>query len=251
MAKAKKKDITVAEELEALYALQDIDSQIDEIKIIRGELPLEVQDLEDSVVGLETRMAKLNDELANLEQEINLKKGTIADATSLIKKYEGQQAKVRNNREFDAITKEVEFQNLEIELAEKRIKEFKDQIELKKQVIAESESKLAESKEDLAIKQKELDEIVSETEAQEAALLKKSEKAEKKLEDRLIVAYKKLRSNSLNGLGVVPIQRDSCGGCFNKIPPQRQLDIRMRKKIIVCEHCGRILVDAELAGVEA
>jgi uncharacterized protein len=168
------------------------------------------------------------------------------DAAALIKKYEAQQGKVRNNREYDAITKEIEFQNLEIQLAEKRIKEFKANIVSKKEIIEQSEAELKDRQKDLKLKQKELAEIVAETEKEEEALLKKSKNAESMIEDRLLNAYKRIRGNVMNGLGVVTVERDACGGCFNKIPPQRQLDIRTHKKVIVCEHCGRILVDAEI-----
>ncbi len=244
------KDVAVEEKLVALYNLQQIDSKIDKIKIVRGELPLEVRDLEDELAGLETRVANLSEEAKNMDKEIANKKITMKDAEALIKKYEGQQSKVRNNREFDSLSKEIEFQNLEIELAKKRIKEFSATIDAKKDVVNEAKKLLAMRKEDLVNKKKELDEIVEETQKEEEDLLKKSKKAESQIEERLILAYKRIRTNARNGLAVVPVQRDACGGCFNKIPPQRQLDIRMRKKIIVCEHCGRVLVDAELAGIK-
>lgn len=238
-----KAEITIAEKLVELYRLQTIDSQVDRIKVQRGELPLEVQDLEDEVAGLETRLKKLQDELADVEGQVSEKQNLIKDAKGQIKKYEGQQAKVRNNREYDSLTKEVEFQNLEIQLAEKRIKEFKAQMEGKKAVVDESAAKLSERKKDLEQKKKELDDITAETEKEEKDLVKKSETAEKHIEERLLSAYHRIRSNARNGLAVVPVERGSCGGCFNSIPPQRQLDIGSHKKIIVCEHCGRILVD--------
>lgn len=239
-----KKEITVEEKLKALYELQTIDSTIDKIRTIRGELPLEVQDLEDEVEGLELRLEKLTNEIEDLSTENSNKKNSIKDANSLIKKYEEQQNKVRNNREFDAITKEMEFQTLEIELAEKRIKEGEFLLTSKAEKIEEAKEFLAGRKIDLENKKNELDEITSETQADEEKLAKKSDKAEKVIEDRLLTAYKRIRSNARNGLAVVTIQRDSCGGCFNKIPPQRQMDIKNHKKVLVCEHCGRILVDS-------
>lgn len=240
---ASKADVTVAEKLVELFRLQHIDSQVDKIRTQRGELPLEVQDLEDEVAGLETRMKKVQDELAEMEAQVSDKNNLIKDAKAQIKKYEGQQAKVRNNREYDSLTKEVEFQNLEIQLAEKRIKEAKAQIDGKKLVVEESKARHDERKKDLELKRKELDDIVAETEKEEKELAKKSEVASKHIEERLLSAYHRIRSNARNGLAVVPVERGSCGGCFNSIPPQRQLDISSHKKIIVCEHCGRILVD--------
>lgn len=240
-----KTDVPVEEKLRALYELQQIDSQIDRIRTVRGELPLEVRDLEDEVAGLETRANNLNEEIRQLEESITEKKNVMKDAAAMIKKYEGQQGKVRNNREFDSLSKEIEFQNLEIQLAEKRIKEFKAQIAAKKELIDGSAAALAERQNDLKLKKEELEDIVSETRKEEEELLARSGTAEVKIEARLLNAYKRVRQNVRNGLAVVPVQRDACGGCFNKIPPQRQLDIRMHKKIIVCEHCGRILVDAD------
>ncbi len=246
MSKTKTDENPVEEKLRALYELQIIDSKIDKIKTVRGELPLEVSDLEDVVAGLETRITKFNAELQAFEDAITEKRNVIKDATALIKKYTTQQGKVRNNREYDSLTKEMEFQNLEIELAEKRIKEFKANIEAKKEIAAISEQELVDRKKDLKIKKKELDEIVEETEKEETSLMKKSKAAEAIIEERLLNAYKRIRSNVMNGLGVVTVERDACGGCFNRIPPQRHLDIKTHKKVIVCEHCGRILVDAEI-----
>jgi len=243
---SKTNEISVEEKLKALFELQLIDSKIDKIRTVRGELPLEVRDLEDFVAGLETRIGHFADELKGLEDSIIEKKNIIKEAQALIKKYETQQDKVRNNREYDSLTKEAEFQNLEIQLAEKRIKEYKANINSKKEIAEKSEEELTSRKKDLKIKRKELEEIVSETEKEEASLLKKSKNSESIIDDRLLNAYKRIRSNVMNGLGVVTVERDACGGCFNKTPPQRQLDIRMHKKIIVCEHCGRILVDAEI-----
>ncbi|OFY84408.1 MAG: hypothetical protein A3F72_01175 [Bacteroidetes bacterium RIFCSPLOWO2_12_FULL_35_15] len=246
MVKAKTDEISVEEKLRALFELQQIDSKIDKIRVVRGELPLEVRDLEDLVAGLETRITNFNEELKSLEDAIVEKKNVMKDAQALIKKYETQQNKVRNNREYDSITKEIEFQNLEIQLAEKRIKEYKANIIAKKEIAEKSEEELKDRQKDLKLKKKELDEIVSETEKEEASLLKKSKASEAIIEERLLNAYKRIRTNVMNGLGVVTVERDACGGCFNKIPPQRQLDIRTHKKVIVCEHCGRILVDAEI-----
>ena len=243
MAKAKKDTATVEEKLNALHTLQTVDSEIDRIRIIRGELPLEVKDLEDETEGLSLRLQKLEDEVAAIEEDILNKKNGMQDAQLLIKKYEGQQDKVRNNREYDSLTKEIEFQSLEIQLSDKRIKEYRYKIESKQEVIEETKEKLTMRQTDLAAKQNELDEIINETEKDEESLLKKSATAAKKIEDRLLNAYQRVRANSKNGLAVVSIERNSCGGCFNKIPPQRQLDIQTYKRIIVCEHCGRILVD--------
>jgi len=245
-AKADEKtDVSVEEKLRALYELQQIDSQIDRIRTVRGELPLEVRDLEDEVAGLQTRLNNLEEEIKALETQIVDRKNAVKEAQAAIKKYEAQQSKVRNNREYDALTKEIEFQNLEIQLAEKRTKEFKAQIAAKREIITSSQSVLDERKNDLKAKKEELEDIVSETKKEEEDLMERSRKAEGKIEDRLVNAYKRVRTNVRNGLAVVPVQRDACGGCFNKIPPQRQLDIRLHKKVIVCEHCGRILVDAD------
>ncbi|MBK6541627.1 MAG: hypothetical protein IPG10_10195 [Flavobacteriales bacterium] len=240
---ANKAEITIAEKLVELYRLQVIDSKVDRIRTQRGELPLEVQDLEDEVAGLETRRTKLDEELKELETSVADRLNMIKDAKASIKKYEAQQAKVRNNREYDSLSKEIEFQNLEIQLAEKRIKETKAQIETKKVVVDESTALCKERKKDLDHKKKELDDIVAETEKEEKALMKKVEQTSSHVEERLLSAYRRIRTNARNGLAVVPVERGSCGGCFNSIPPQRHLDISSHKKIIVCEHCGRILVD--------
>jgi uncharacterized protein len=248
MEKVKSHDveISVEERLRALFSLQLVDSEIDKIKTLRGELPLEVQDLEDEIVGLETRLGNLKDEVTNLDKAVAKKNNEITDAEALIKKYEEQQKNVRNNREFDSLSKEIEYQNLEIELFNKKIREFNFQIEEKKIVIAESENTLSDRVADLENKKSELDEIISDTQKEEEGLYKKSDKIQAVIEDRLLTAYKRIRLNARNGLAVVSIQRDACGGCFNQIPPQRQLDIKSRKKIIVCEYCGRILVDDEI-----
>jgi len=251
MAQAKKSadvaEMTVAEKLKALYDLQLVDTAIDKIRILRGELPLEVQDLEDEIEGLQTRVSKYDDDIENLEKSISGKKQEITNAQELIKKYEEQQNNVRNNREYDSLSKEIEFQTLEIELCEKRIREFTAQIDEKKVVIDESTTVLEERKLDLDNKKKELEDIIDETKKEEDVMEKKSAELEAIIEERLTAAYKKIRGNARNGLAVVPVERDACGGCFNKIPPQRQLDIASRKKIIVCEYCGRILVDQKIS----
>ena len=239
-------EITVEDKLRALYELQQVDSSIDKIRILRGELPLEVQDLEDEIEGLTTRADNFKEEIEALNDSISGKKNEIIEAQSLIKKYEEQQKNVRNNREFDSVSKEIEYQTLEIQLCEKKIREFTAQVSQKEEVMTESKEALDERVQALEEKKGELDEIISDTKKEEEELIKKSDKIEKIIEPRLLTAFKKIRSNARNGLAVVPVERDACGGCFNKIPPQRQLDIRSRKKIIVCEYCGRILVDPEI-----
>ena len=238
---ANTKELSVEEKLRAIYALQLIDSKIDEIRNVRGELPLEVEDLEDEVAGLSKRLEKLNDDLKNIDNQAKEKKNNIDDHKAAIKKYTEQQKNVRNNREFNSLSKEIEFQELEIKLNEKRSKEGKIRVEGKKEIFTEASDRLNERKSDLTIKKAELDAIVKETQKDEDRLIKSSDDAKKQIEERLLVAYTRLRMNAKNGLAVVPILRDSCGGCFNKIPPQRQLDIVTKKKILVCEHCGRIL----------
>jgi len=248
--KAAEKEMSVEEKLQALYRLQVVDSEIDKIKTLRGELPLEVQDLEDEVEGLETRIGKLDDEFKEMEKAIKQKQNEIVEAENLIKKYEEQQNNVRNNREYDSLSKEIEFQTLEIELCNKKIKEFTVEKDEKALVIEESQKNLEELKADLENKKSELDSIIADTRKEEEALDDESEKIGESIEDRLLSAYRRIRQNARNGLAVVPVQRDACGGCFNQIPPQRQLDIKSRKKIIVCEYCGRILVDEEILGEE-
>ena len=244
------KDISIEEKLRALHELQSVVSEVDKIKTLRGELPLEVQDLEDDIAGLKTRLVNLDDEIKNLDTAINNKKIAIKDSQALIAKYTEQQNNVRNNREFDSLSKEIEFQNLEIELSEKRIKEFTAEMTIKKETIDNSKKQLKEREEDLDRKKNELKEITEETKIEEEKLKSKSEKIESFIEPRLLTAFKRIRKNARNGLAVVTIQRDSCGGCFAKIPPQRQLDIASRKKIIVCEYCGRILVDENINIIE-
>ena len=246
-AKIKEKiDASIEGKLRSLYELQLIDSKIDRLRTIRGELPLEVSDLEDVVAGLETRLNNVTTEVEELETQIEEKKQAIKDFQANIKKYEQQQGKVRNNREYDAITKEIEFQNLEIQLAEKRSKEAKAGVALKSDLLEKSKVEFEERSKDLKQKKGELDEIIAETEKEEVELLKESDIASAKIEERLLNAYKRIRANTRNGLAVVTVDRDACGGCYNKIPPQRQLDIKTNKKIIVCEHCGRVLVDATI-----
>lgn len=243
-------EFTVEEKLKALYVLQEIDSNIDKIRTIRGELPMEVTDLEDEIVGLTTRIQNIQDEIANLNDQVGKKKLSAKDAKEQIKKYETQQSKVKNNREFDSLNKEIEFQNLEIQLADKRSKEYAIEVTAKQIILDETQSILDERQSVLKLKKSELETIVEETRKEEEQLHKISAKARTIVDDRLLAAYSRVRTNARNGLGVVAIQRDACGGCFNKIPPQRQLDIRQHKKVIVCEHCGRILVDPKIAEEE-
>ena len=240
-------EVSVEQKLQALFTLQQINSQIDKIKIIRGELPLEVQDLEDEIAGLETRAAKFEQEVADLNETIAARQAAIKESESMIIKYKEQQMKVRNNREFDSLTKELDYQTLEIQLSEKKINDVRFKIESLEAEIANTKEQLKERNIDLEAKKAELTDIVKDTENEEEALAKKSLENEKYIEDRLLTAYKRIRENARNGLAVVQVERDACGGCFNKIPPQHQLDIRMHKKIIVCDYCGRILVDKDVA----
>lgn len=235
-------DYSIEEKIVALYELQKIDTQIDEINHLKGELPLEVQDLEDEVAGLETRIANLTAEYDELLQTVKSRKEEIENSKSLITKYTEQQNNVRNNREFDSLSKEIEFQNLEIELSEKRIKEATAESKFKKKLIDDSKEVLEGRQIDLNNKKAELEKIDAETAAEMGELEKQSAAASAKIDNRLLEAYERIRKNVRNGLAVVTIKRDACGGCFNRIPPQRQFDIRMNKKIIVCEYCGRVLV---------
>ena len=244
---AKKKELTIEEKLRALYDLQLIDSRVDEIRNVRGELPLEVRDLEDEVEGFKLRVQKLQDNLADIDDQIKGKKILIEEAKTLIKKYNEQQKNVRNNREFNSLAKEIEFQDLEIQLAEKHIKEYRAQIEQKKEVIEGTKGRLKEREEHLNHKKKDLDAILAETEKEEEVLLNKSEEYKTKIEQRLAKAYTKIRTSVKNGLAVVPIERGASGGSYFTIPPQVQVEIAARKKIITDEHSGRILVDAALA----
>lgn len=238
---------TVEQKLKALYELQTIHTKIDKIRQVRGELPMEVADLEDDVEGLETRIQKIKNELDDLEDDIVTRKNLIKEAQANIKKYETQLNEVKNNREYEAISKEIEIQGLDIQVSEKKIKEFGYEITTKTQIYEKALADLDGRRADLDAKKAELGTITSETEKEENELNSEAEKASKNIEERLLIAYNRLRGNAKNGLAVVTIQRDSCSGCFNQIPPQRQSDIRQRKKIIVCEHCGRILVDEQMA----
>ncbi|MFO7978192.1 MAG: C4-type zinc ribbon domain-containing protein [Bacteroidales bacterium] len=246
MATEENVELTVKKKLMSLYSLQRIDTQIDKIRAIRGELPLEVQDLEDEIEGLATRVDKYNNEIKELTQEISARKNSILESLEMIKKYEDQQMNVRNNREYDSLSKEIEFQSLEAQLSEKKIKELGVAVEAKAEIVKQVEEELNERKADLEVKRDELNDIVAETQKDEEVLQKKSDEQTVDIDDRLLAAYRRIRENARNGLAVVPVERDACGGCFNKIPPQRQLDIRLHKKIIVCEYCGRILVDDEI-----
>ncbi len=238
---------TVEQKLKALYNLQTLHTQIDKIRQVRGELPMEVADLEDEIAGLETRIQKIKSELDELEDSIITRKSNIKEALAATKKYEAQLNDVKNNREYDALSKEIEVQGLDIQVSEKKIKEYGFEITNKTAVYEKALEHLEERKKDLFSKKAELENITSETEKEEEKIRTEVETAEPLIEERLLTAYKRLRSNAKNGLAVVTIQRDSCAGCFNQIPPQRQLDIRQRKKIIVCEHCGRIIVDEGFA----
>jgi predicted nucleic acid-binding Zn-ribbon protein len=238
---------SVEEKLKALFELQTLHTQIDKIRQTRGELPMEVADLEDEVAGLETRIQKIKSDLDELEDQIVTRKNLIKDALAATKKYETQLNDVKNNREYDAISKEIEIQGLEIQVSEKKIKEYSFEIQNKTEVYENALVNITERKKDLELKKAELDMITAETEKDEAGILVKAKEAEKHIDERLLIAYNRLRGNAKNGLAVVSIKRDSCSGCFNQIPPQRQLDIRQRKRIIVCEHCGRILVDEGFA----
>ena len=236
---------TVAQKLDSLKKLQTLDSKLDDIVKIRGALPEEVGDLEDEIVGYQTRISKYNSEIEDQNDQVANNKNAIVEANKLIKKYEEQQMNVRNNREYDAITKEMELQSLEIQICDKRINETYVKIEAKNGEIAETDAILDERKKDLESKKKELIMITSESMEEENKLKESREKASSKVEDRLLNSYNKIRNNARNGLGVVSISRSACGGCFNIVPPQRQAEVRERKKIIVCEHCGRIFVDIE------
>lgn len=253
MARETKKDpqdFSIEDKLRNLYQLQSMLSEIDKIKTLRGELPLEVQDLEDEIEGLTTRIEKMQGEMKKLQDEISQRRIAIQDNNSNIEHYTAQLDNVRNNREYENLTKEIEYLQLDNQLNEKKIREAGVAVETKQEEIRRCSDSVTERRTDLDIKKSELDEIISETRAEEEKLRERSKSLESTIEPRLLSAFKRIRKNSRNGLGVVYVQRDACGGCFNKIPPQRQLDIRMRKKIIVCEYCGRIMIDPELAGVQ-
>ena len=250
MAKKDPTDLSVEERLKTLYQLQTALSAIDEKKALRGELPLEVDDLDAEIEGLNTRIERIKNEINEYERAVSQKRGEIIEAQASVDRYKQQLDDVRNNREYDTLSKEIEFQSLEIELCNKKIGEAQRRIVDKKEELAENEAILEDKKSDLAVKKGELDEIMEETRAEEEKLREKAHMLEEKIEPRLLQSFKRIRKNVRNGLGVVYVQRDACGGCFNQIPPQRQLDIKMHKKIIVCEYCGRILIDPELAGVK-
>jgi len=243
-------EYSVEEKLQSLYQLQTMLTEIDKIKTLRGELPLEVQDLEDEIAGLTTRIEKASADVVEMSKGVTENKNTIEVSKAAVAKYQEQQDHVSNNREFDSLNKEIEFKNLEIELAEKRIREFTNAINAKKEEIESNRAIVAEKQQDLEVKKSELQEIIEENRQEEERLREKCKNLELNIEPRLLQSFKRIRNNTRNGLGIVYVQRESCGGCFNKIPPQRQLDIRMRKKIIVCEYCGRIMIDPELAGVK-
>ena len=246
---ATKKELTVEEKLKALYDLQQKLSEIDAIKILRGELPQEVQDLEDEIAGLHTRVAKFEDEVAAQQEELDRNRDIKAKAEELIDKYTADQDNVRNNREYDYLTKEIEYQGLNIELAEKKMNEASRRIDALKAEIEKAKEMFTDREHALEDKKSELNEIVSENKAKEETLREKAKKQENKIEERLLTAFKRIRKNTRNGLGIVVVQRNACGGCFNRIPAQRQMEIKMHKKVIVCEYCGRILIDPELVGI--
>ena len=252
MAREKAKDpseLTVEEKLKNLYSLQTMLSKIDRIKTLRGELPLEVQDLEDEIAGLTTRIEKINNEVVELKREISERNNNIEVNKVNIARFKSQIEQVRNNREYDNLNKQIEYAELDNQLNEKKIAEAKTLVEEKTRSVTDYNMQVNDRRTDLDIKKSELEEIISETRAEEEKLREESKNLELTIEPRLLSAFKRIRKNSHNGLGIVYVQRDACGGCFNKIPPQRQLDIRMRKKIIVCEYCCLIMIDPELAGV--
>ena len=248
MAKKDPTDLSVEEKLKTLYQLQTTLSAIDEERALRGELPLEVQDLEDEIAGLNTRVEKIKNDIADFQNAV---KGEIQEAQASVERYKKQLDDVKNNREYDTLSKEIEFQTLEIELCNKKIREANTKVEEKNADLKRTEALIKDRSQALEEKRSELEEILDETRAEEERLKEKAKELEVKIEPRLLTSFKRIRKNARNGLGIVYVQRDACGGCFNKIPPQRQLDIKMHKKIIVCEYCGRILIDSELAGVKA
>ena len=250
MAKKDPKDLPVEEKLKNLFQLQTTLSAIDEKRALRGELPLEVQDLEDEIAGLNTRIEKIENEIKEFQTAVTMKKGDIETAKASVERYQTQLNEVKNNREYDMLSKEIEFQTLEIELCNKKIREASVRVEERQQDLDQAKALMAERQKDLEEKKGELSEIMQETREEEEKLKEKAADLETKIESRLLSSFKNIRRNARNGLGIVYVQRDACGGCFNKIPPQRQLDIKMHKKIIVCEYCGRIMIDPELAGVK-
>jgi uncharacterized protein len=244
------KDLNIAEKLKSLYELQLIDSEIDEIKILKGELPMEVSDLEDELAGLETRIRRLSEQVQDLEGEISKHNSNIKESEALMARYQKQIDNVKNNREFEALTKELELQKLEIQLSEKKIRESQVNLDAKRETLATNQQRFDAKQKDLDTKKLELAEIIEKTENEENELIKQSDAAKAKLDERLLKAYTKIRENYRNGLAVVKVERDSCGGCYNNIPPQIQLEIGMHKKIVACEHCGRILIDEKILMAE-
>lgn len=240
------KDYSVEEKLSSLVSLQKIESKIDEVQILKGELPMEVSDLEDEVTGLNARQTRIEEEINGIQEFIGQKKGQITESEALIKKYEKQSENVKNSREFEAINKEIEMQQLEMKLSEKHIKDANEEIAEKVVILDKAKKNLASKESTLSAKKGELEKIIASTEKEEKQFNKLSSEAREKVEPRLLGSYDRIRTNYRNGLAVVPVERDACGGCFNAIPPQRQSEIRQRKKIIVCENCGRILVDRDL-----
>ena len=250
MAKKDPTDLSVEEKLKTLYQLQTTLSAIDEKRALRGELPLEVQDLEDEVAGLNTRIEKIQNEIEDFQQAVAQKKAEISEAQASVERYKEQLNDVKNNREYDTLTKEIEFQSLEVELCNKKIKDAIIRIDEKKKELEQTKEIIADRTEALAEKRGELDEIMQETRDDEEKLKDRARELEAKIEPRLLASFKRIRKSARNGLGITVEQRDACGGCNNKIPPQRQIDIKMHKKIIVCEYCGRIMIDSELAGIK-
>ncbi len=244
--KIKKTTASIEDKLKALHQLQIIDTEVDKIRIVRGELPLEIEDLKDLMAGLNTRLENFNEELTAINDNIAANKNSVALATDAISKYEKQLKNIKNNREFTSLTKEVEFQNLEIQIAEKHKIQNKANALHKTEIINACSAQIKEKEEELKLKQSELDKIIKETEKEEVSLMKDSAEAEKIIDKRLLNAYKRIRNKVANGLAVVSVQRNACGGCFSQIPPQRQLDIQMHKKIIICEHCGRVMIDSNI-----
>lgn len=250
MAKKEAKEMSVEQKLQALYELQTTLTAIDEKRALRGELPLEVQDLEDEIAGLDTRIEKIDTEIKEFQSAITMKKGEVQEAQANLERYNNQLNEVRNNREYDSLSKQIDYERLEVELCNKKIKEATDQVAYRTNDLEIAKTERDERQKDLDEKKSELEDILAETREEETMLKERAKDLEVKIEPRLLSSFKRIRKSARNGLGIVYVQRDACGGCFNKIPPQRQLDIKMHKKIIVCEYCGRILVDPELAGVK-
>lgn len=250
MAKKEAKEMSVEQKLQALYELQTTLTAIDEKRALRGELPLEVQDLEDEIAGLDTRIEKIDTEIKEFQSAITMKKGEVQEAQANLERYNNQLNEVRNNREYDSLSKQIDYERLEVELCNKKIKEATDQVAYRTNDLEIAKTEREERQKDLDEKKSELEDILAETCEEETMLKERAKDLEVKIEPRLLSSFKRIRKSARNGLGIVYVQRDACGGCFNKIPPQRQLDIKMHKKIIVCEYCGRILIDPELAGVK-